>query len=610
MAARLSTATRTVSSKPARIETIGPPQEATAAARSRRRATTPWPRRLALAGYALPAFAVYGVFILWPLLRVVWLSFQQWDGYGTPTFTGLSNYGALFTDPGFGAELRHSLIWLAATLAVPMLIGLGLALLVARASARLASFCRAFLLVPLLLPSAVIAVIWKLVYTPLHGLLTTLLTALGLGAVAPDWLGDPGLALGALIAAACWASFGLGLLVFGAALAARSPEAHEAAALDGAGAWARFRHLTLPALRGALPLATVATALCAVPSFDLVSLLTNGGPGYATTTLELDMEGRAFGLGQVGIGAALACVSALIGLALTAVALAIARGDTPDRDATEGGRTMARPRRGRRAAGLGLVAATALALLPTAWLLVQAGNTGSPGGAGIWSNVVTVWSDGLGAAFATSLGIAVVVTTATVALAVPAAFALDRTRSTGGRALGLIVLAVGLFQPTEVLLIPLFSLLQVTGLLDTTEGVMLPEIARILPLAILLIWGALRGLPGELLQAAAADGAAPRQVLTRVALPLALPTVAVVAVWTFLSSWNEYLLPTIVLQDDSLQTVPVALGHFIGRIDTEYALIATGALLASAPLLAVYAGGYGVLSMGLRRLRIVRRGEG
>ena len=88
-----------------------------------------------------------------------------------------------------------------------------------------------------------------------------------------------------------------------------------------------------------------------------------------------------------------------------------------------------------------------------------------------------------------------------------------------------------------------------------------------------------------------------------------MPTVAVAAVWAFLSSWNDYTLPTIVLQDDTLQTVPVALGHFIGRIDTEYALIATGAVLASAPLLALYAGGYGVLGLGLRRLRLTPRHE-
>jgi ABC-type glycerol-3-phosphate transport system permease component len=220
--------------------------------------------------------------------------------------------------------------------------------------------------------------------------------------------------------------------------------------------------------------------------------------------------------------------------------------------------------------------------------------------------VATVWAGGIGAAFATSLVVALVVAAATVIAAVPAAFALHQTRSAPARWSGLAVLSIGLFQPTEVLLIPLFNLLKTAGLLDTTAGVMLPEIARGLPLSVLLLWGALRGLPTGVLEAAAVDGAAARQVLLRVALPLTSSTVAVVAVWAFLSSWNEYLLPTIVLQDENLQTVPVALGHFIGRIDTEYALIATGALLASIPLLLLYAGGYGLLGVGLRHLRFQR----
>jgi len=573
-------------------------------------------RRLALAGYALPAGAVYGLFVLWPLLRVVWLSFTQWDGYTTPTPAGWSNYGALLTDPGFQTELGHSLTWLGVTLAVPVLLGLGLALLLARAPARLAAVCRALLLTPLLLPSAVIAVAWKLIYNPLNGPLTGLLQAAGLS-TTPDWLGDPSLALGSLLAPACWAAFGLSLLVFGAALAAIGREAREAAAIDGAGAWARFRHLTLPHLRHALPLATVATALCAVPSFDLVSLLTNGGPGYATTTLELDMEGRAFSLGQVGSGAAVACVAALIGLALSVAALAAVRGyeQGGEDDVAPHGRDDAqRParRRGQWAAAAALVAATALTLAPLLWLVARAGQPDEGGGTP-WAHLAAVWSGGFGAAFATSAIIAVAVTAATVALAVPAAFALSQARGRAGRAaraVAVVLLAVGLFQPTEVVIIPLFTLLRDLGLLNSVAGVILPEIGRDIPLAILLLWGALRALPSGVLEAATVDGAAPRQVLRRVALPLARPMVAVVALWAFLSSWNEYLLPTLAVQDDSLQTVPVALGHFIGRIDTQYALIATGALLAAAPLLIVYAAGYGVLGAGVRRLRPARRRPG
>ncbi|MCA1598987.1 MAG: ABC transporter permease subunit [Chloroflexi bacterium] len=570
-------------------------------------------RRLAFAGYVLPAGAVYGLFVLWPLLRVVWLSFTHWDGYTTSTPAGLSNYGALLTDPGFQTELGHSLTWLAVTLAVPVLLGLGLALLLARAPARLAAVCRALLLTPLLLPSAVIAVAWKLIYNPLNGPLTDLLQTVGL-TTTPDWLGDPSLALGSLLAPACWAAFGLSLLVFGAALAAIGREAREAAAIDGAGAWARFRHLTLPHLRHALPLATVATALCAVPSFDLVSLLTNGGPGYATTTLELDMEGRAFSLGQVGSGAAVACVAALIGLALSGAALVAVRGyeqGGEDDVASQGRDDARRPGRGRWASAAALVAATALTLAPLLWLVARASQPDEGGGTP-WAHLAAVWSGGFGAAFATSAIIAVAVTAATVALAVPAAFALSQARSRAGRiarAVAVVLLAVGLFQPTEVVIIPLFTLLRDLGLLNSAAGVILPEIGRAVPLAVLLLWGALRGLPAGVLEAATVDGAAPRQVLWRVALPLARPMVAVVALWAFLSSWNEYLLPTLAVQDDSLQTVPVALGHFIGRIDTQYALIATGALLAAAPLLIVYAAGYGMLGAGVRRLRPTRRQE-
>jgi ABC-type glycerol-3-phosphate transport system permease component len=243
-------------------------------------------------------------------------------------------------------------------------------------------------------------------------------------------------------------------------------------------------------------------------------------------------------------------------------------------------------------------------LVPMLWLVLCAGHM-DWGEANPWQNVVTVWSGGFGDAFVTSALIGAVVAGATIVLALPAAFALHQARSRVLQAVGMMLLAVGLFQPIEVLIIPLFTLLETLGLLNTTAGVMLPEIGRALPLATLLLWASFRAVPRSVLEAASVDGAVPWQVLWRVATPLAAPMVAVTAVWAFLSSWNEYLLPTVVLQDDSLQTVPIALGHFIGRIDTQYALIATGALLAAAPLLVAYGVGYGVLSAGMRRLRVV-----
>src|SRR5579885_1287176 len=567
---------------------------------------------LFLALYSGPLLAVYGLFILWPLLSLALLSLQRWDGYSTPVFVGLDNYGALWSDPGFALELEHSLIWLGVTLLAPPLLGLVLALLSA-VTRWPRAVARGILLAPLLLPSVVIAVIWKLVYNPLSGPLSTTLRDAGLGMLAGDWLGDPHLALPALLVPASWASFGLSLLTFSAALSAIDPAMLAAAQVDGAGAWARLRLITLPNLRGAAPLAVVATALSAVPALDLVLLMTNGGPGYATTIVPLDMYGRAFGGGQVGSGAALGCVQALVGLLLAAAALALvsrySHAGAEQAGATGDEGLRVRPGRAvRLPAGAALLAATAAVAFPIVWLLVL-GLQAAPGQAATspWDalsqNTSAVWANGFGGAFVTSLWVGVVVAAATLALSIPAAFALAGSAPTAPRVLILALLALGLFQPGAVLIIPLFTLLKEFGLLNSYLGLIVPEVARALPVAGLLLWLALRGLPADVLAAARVDGAAPRQVLLRVAIPLSLPMIAVAGLWAFLSSWNEFMLPTVVLQDETLQTVPTVVAHFVGRVDTQYALVATGALLAIAPLLLLYGALYGLLAGGLCGVR-------
>ncbi len=580
-------------------------------------------RRSAPLAYVLPALALYAPFVLWPLGRVLALSLVRWDGISPAVPVGLANYAALWADPGFADEVSHSAVWLAVTLAAPVVAGLALALLLDAAPARLRAPARALLIVPLVLPVVVIAVAWRLVYNPLSGPLTSALDAVGLSTLAGDYLGDPNLALGALLVPACWAAFGLSLLVFGAALRGISPEVVAAAQVDGAGALARLRHVTLPALRGALPLATVVTALSAVPSLDLILLTTNGGPGYATTTLTLDMYGRAFGAGngQVGVAAALAALQAVVGLALALLALGVARGQ--ERAGDDGGMFGARPRVfarrvplgshvrlpiGRLVASAVVLAVTFVTLFPLLWLVVLAvrPSAASPNAtpwAALGDNLGAVWARDFGTAFLTSAIVAATVAIAVVLLALPAAFALATTRSRAACLLAGALLALGLFQPEAILIIPLFHLLIDFHLLTSPLGLVLPETTRTLPFAVLLLWGALRGLPADVTAAAAVDGAAPRQILWRIAAPLAWPMIAVAALWAFLSSWHEYLLPVVVLQDDTLQTVPAALGHFVGSVATLYGLLAAGALLAVLPLLILYGLLYGAVAAGLRRLR-------
>ncbi|HEX8917606.1 MAG TPA: hypothetical protein VF898_03815, partial [Chloroflexota bacterium] len=146
--------------------------------------------------YLLPATVLYGLFVLWPLVRVVWLAVHASTGFNEGSFVGLQNFQALMDDTLFHYSLVHSVEWETAAASVPTALGLGLALLLMRTRGRTAAL--AVLFFPALLPATVVAAIWVLVYSPASGMLVTLHTLLGKGALVPDALGDPHLALKAL----------------------------------------------------------------------------------------------------------------------------------------------------------------------------------------------------------------------------------------------------------------------------------------------------------------------------------------------------------------------------------------------------------------------------
>jgi ABC-type glycerol-3-phosphate transport system permease component len=242
----------------------------------------------------------------------------------------------------------------------------------------------------------------------------------------------------------------------------------------------------------------------------------------------------------------------------------------------------------------GLVAA--IWLLPFVWLLPLALEPGQGlliNGVSFhpdrWnlSNLGSVWQQGFGGALGESLGIAALVVVGTLLGSAPAAFALSRLPARKALLPGVILL-IGLFQPTIALIIPLFSWLRDLGLLGSVWGVVLPEIARTVPLAVLILWGFLSQLPRDVLEAAEVDGAGIIRQMISIAVPLTTPALAAVGIWSFVSSWNEYLLPLLVWQDGSNGTVPGLLATFIGRYDTEVGLLAAGTLMATAPSLLVF----------------------
>lgn len=176
-----------------------------------------------------------------------------------------------------------------------------------------------------------------------------------------------------------------------------------------------------------------------------------------------------------------------------------------------------------------------------------------------------------------------------LSLAVSAAYALSRFRFPG-KETGMQVLLVTQMFPATLMLVPLYSLLQALGLLDSIGGLVLVYATSSLPFCVWMLKGYFDTIPKELEEAAVMDGASPHQVFFRVVLPLAKPALAVTALFSFMTAWNEFILAATLLNDATRFTLPVALQRYVGEYKTEWGHFAAGALIVSAPVMALFFG--------------------
>jgi raffinose/stachyose/melibiose transport system permease protein len=271
------------------------------------RAITPWL-------FLLPGLILFGFAVLLPMVLTVGFSFTEWNGFGPMTFVGLDNYARAARDAVFRGSFVHVLIYIAATLILEVLVGLGLAGLVSMRPGRL--WFRVAIFAPVMLPLVVVAVLWSFVYNPDLGLLNGALAAVGLESFQRIWLGDTSTALLAISVVSGWVFAGFYMIIFYAAFRQIPSEIIEAARLDGAGEWALFRRIKVPMIRGATGVAVLLCVTGGFQGFDLFFVLTNGGP-YGSTEIPTTLLVRTvFRNGEVGYGSAMAVL-------LTAVVLAV-----------------------------------------------------------------------------------------------------------------------------------------------------------------------------------------------------------------------------------------------------------------------------------------------
>lgn len=267
-------------------------------------------------GFVLPFLIAYGLFLLWPIVLGLRMSFFNWSlvGKGTTDFLGLRNYRELFGDPNFWSSLWHT-VWFTILSTPPLVIlGFAFALLVNRAIPAKWFFRLAFF-APYVLPSSVIAIVWSWMYQPGFGFLDNYLSGIGLGSVG--WLTDTKVAMISIVIATVWWTIGFNFILYLAGLQEIPAELYEASAIDGAGAWQRIRYITVPLLRRTTTLIVILQVLASLKVFDQIYLLTAGGPNYATRPIIEYIYDSGFTLYRVGFASAMSYVFFVIILVIS-----------------------------------------------------------------------------------------------------------------------------------------------------------------------------------------------------------------------------------------------------------------------------------------------------
>jgi multiple sugar transport system permease protein len=263
----------------------------------------------------LPALLFFAVFVGYPVGYSFYLSFHEWNMMAeTPTWVGLENYAALLRDDDFRRSLVQTALFTLGITACIVVLSLGMALLLDQ-KLRWIKFYRTIFYLPAVTSLVAIGIVWVWIFDPQYGLINQILR--GIGIEGPLWLADTRVALIALIITAAWRNIGYFATIFLAGLQGIDDMYYEAARIDGAGAWASFRRVTLPLLKPTILFVVVMSVILSFQVFALVYVMTGGGPANSTSVLVFYLYQQAFTYFRMGYASAVGFVLFVIVFALT-----------------------------------------------------------------------------------------------------------------------------------------------------------------------------------------------------------------------------------------------------------------------------------------------------
>ncbi|WP_435923755.1 carbohydrate ABC transporter permease [Paenibacillus sp. DYY-L-2] len=271
-------------------------------------------RRFILTGLA-PAVLLYTLFVFVPVLWSAYYGFFNWSGIGEARFIGLDNYAEILRDPVFWRSLKNNVIFVLASVFGQIPLALALAVLLHKSN-WLQRFLRSAVFLPMVLSTVVIGMIWQYFYHPQIGILNFLLDSLGLQSWKLEWLSDRNIAIYSLLPPLIWSYVGLYLIIFMSALQNIPGEIHDAAKIDGVSGARKLVSITLPIIKNTVQVAVILCISGSLKSFDLVYIMTKGGPAHATELLATYMYNSTFTTYRYGFGSAISTTIMLISLIL------------------------------------------------------------------------------------------------------------------------------------------------------------------------------------------------------------------------------------------------------------------------------------------------------
>ena len=600
--------------------------------------------------FILPVVILMLLFIAWPFFKAVWTSMTVYKvNTRTTEFVWFENYVRLWQDPFYREAVRNTFVFTAGSITFKLLLGLCAALLL-NSQKRFRNLLTGLVLLPWIIPSVVQALAWRSILDPLFGGLNPILLGLGVIAQPLSWLADPKMAMGSVIAVNVWAGIPFFTVNMLAGMQAIDKELYEAAEIDGANAWDRLLHITLPSLRYVIVVATLLSTIWTFNGFETIFLLTGGGPGTATTVYTIKayataIRGLRFGPGTAialsltpvlalfilllsrymrrdvavnldvetwqdkvlnSIGTVIGWVGWLIALPVTLLVQLLAAVAPAER---MGVRSQKRLRTiGAVGRGIGLALMLTFILFPFYWIIVTAFKTELQ----ISQRVNIFWpapwtmdqfnrlffNEPFFIWFRNSATVAVATTFLAVLFASLGGYALARLRFLGAQTLTTALLVTYLL-PGALMFIPLYQILASLRVTNTLWALILTYPTSMIPFATWLLMGYYRAIPEELEHAALVDGATRMQAFLRVTLPLTAPALLAVTLFSFTAAWKEFLFAFVFISSQNLMTLPVGLAQKIFGDIYPWGLLMAASLVISIPVVIFYMYGQRFMIAGL-----------